>query len=632
MKQNRCWLYTQQTISNVDSATSAIYNRRKDVMTTNMGENMSLRPTRVIRIAMPARSLLLFLAAFTAISAVAIYSAGAAPLSQTGAAAIRWGFYVTYNPNSLVSLQANVSKLNYVSPWYYNLNSTGQVTGSDQANVTTLIKNAGVKILPMLKNSGAEYEVLSNIIGDDAHVASIVDSIDALVTTNGYDGITIDFEAVNPSDKTRLTIFMSRVYDRLHSKGKLVTAVVAPKTRDITIGWAAAYDYAALYKVVDYVLVMAYDYSWANSDPGPIAPMNKLRDTATYTLSKIPAPQVIWGVGVYGYDWPEGADGKALGKADARTWAEANAISQQPDAQYGYDLSAEAPWARYALNGQLREVWYENKQSFDAKLGLITGNRMAGFALWRLGQEDPQVWTTIGSVPTPLPSTITPQVYQPNTTITPYIPPTSTPRPPTATATPTPKPLACQIVAPFSSTTDKLYFTPTGHSLSGTFLKYWQQNGGLPVYGYPLTEQYVERSPTDGKQYTVQYFERNRFELHPENQPPNNVQLGLLGVQAIGKRQFPPAINPDSGPNTLYFPQVEHTLSGAFFHYWQSRGGLRQFGYPISEPLLERNAIDGKTYTVQYMERARFELHPEYAGTDAEVLLGLLGLNISPCK
>jgi hypothetical protein len=292
----------------------------------------------------------------------------------------------------------------------------------------------------------------------------------------------------------------------------------------------------------------------------------------------------------------------------------------------------QAPWARYTDNGQLREVWYENKQSFDTKLDLITGRQMAGFALWRLGQEDPQIWNTISTIPTPLPVTATPQVYQPGTTTTPYVPATATPRPPTATPTPKPKPVACNAITAFTSTPDRLFFRETGHSLRGAFLKYWQQNGGLPVFGFPLTEEYTERSPTDGKQYTVQYFERNRFEYHPENQAPNHVQLGLLGVQIVGDRLFPPAVDPAPGADTLYFPQVAHTISGAFLSYWQSKGGLRQFGYPISEPVLERSNIDGKTYTVQYTERARLELHPEYAGSDAEVLLGLLGLNISPCR
>ena len=120
------------------------------------------------------------------------------------------------------------------------------------------------------------------------------------------------------------------------------------------------------------------------------------------------------------------------------------------------------------------------------------------------------------------------------------MPATATPKPPTPTSTPTPKPVACKAVTSFTSTTNKIYFPQTGHTLSGTFLRYWQQNGGLPVFGYPLTEQFTEKSPTDGKPYTVQYFERNRFELHPEkHQPPNNVQLGLLGVQAAGRALLP---------------------------------------------------------------------------------------------
>jgi hypothetical protein len=110
------------------------------------------------------------------------------------------------------------------------------------------------------------------------------------------------------------------------------------------------------------------------------------------------------------------------------------------------------------------------------------------------------------------------------------------------------------------------------------------------------------------------------------------VQLGLLGVQLTETRTFAPATDLEPGADTVYFPQVGHTLSGAFLGYWQALGALRQFGYPISEPVLEQNTQDGKTYSVQYFERARFELHPENAGTQYAVLLGLLGLNVSPCR
>src|SRR5204863_8140148 len=61
-------------------------------------------------------------------------------------------------------------------------------------------------------------------------------------------------------------------------------------------------------------------------------------------------------------------------------------------------------------------------------------------------------------------------------------------------------------VEPFTSTPDRRYFPETRHSLSGLFLQYWQQTGGLPVYGYPLSEQVQELNPRDGQTYTVQYF------------------------------------------------------------------------------------------------------------------------------
>src|SRR5205085_6020011 len=74
------------------------------------------------------------------------------------------------------------------------------------------------------------------------------------------------------------------------------------------------------------------------------------------------------------------------------------------------------------------------------------------------------------------------------------------------------------------------YFPQVQHTVRGVFLAYWRSHGGLAQFGYPLTEQFSEKSPTDGKVYTVQYFERNRFELHPEHAgTPSEVLLGLLG-------------------------------------------------------------------------------------------------------
>lgn len=175
-------------------------------------------------------------------------------------------------------------------------------------------------------------------------------------------------------------------------------------------------------------------------------------------------------------------------------------------------------------------------------------------------------------------------------------------------------------VAPFTDTPSKRYFALTGHSLSGVFKRAWEGQGGLAQFGLPLTEPFTETSVDDGKSYTVQYFERVRMEHHPEKAgTAYEVLLGFLGKAFHAVDPPRPAI-----PGARYFPETGHNLSGDFRSYWERNGGLAVNGYPITEEITEVNAIDGKTYTVQYFERARFERHPENKAP-YNVLLGHLG-------
>jgi hypothetical protein len=91
-----------------------------------------------------------------------------------------------------------------------------------------------------------------------------------------------------------------------------------------------------------------------------------------------------------------------------------------------------------------------------------------------------------------------------------------------------------------TNTSTSHFFEETGHNLANAFFTFWLNNGGLAVFGYPISEEIVETSPTDGRQYTVQYFERNRFEWHPEKPPTSNVLLGLLGMEYARARQLDP--------------------------------------------------------------------------------------------
>ena len=173
---------------------------------------------------------------------------------------------------------------------------------------------------------------------------------------------------------------------------------------------------------------------------------------------------------------------------------------------------------------------------------------------------------------------------------------------------------------------DSHTFPETGKTVKGKFLTYWQQHGGLAQQGYPISEELQEASPTDGKTYTMQYFERAVFELHPENQAPNDVLLSLLGNFQY-KQKYPsgaPNQKVSTAAGAVKFSQTGHTVGGKFLTYWQQHGGLAQQGYPISDEFTEVSGLNGKPYTVQYFERAVFEMHPENQSPN-DVLLSQLG-------
>jgi hypothetical protein len=168
-------------------------------------------------------------------------------------------------------------------------------------------------------------------------------------------------------------------------------------------------------------------------------------------------------------------------------------------------------------------------------------------------------------------------------------------------------------------------FPETGHTLRGVFLEYWLEHGGLAQQGYPISEEIFETSELDGRRHKVQYFERAVFERHSDNKPPYDVLLMQLGTFRY-RAKYGEEGAPGQRANTdgRFFQETKHYVGGIFLKYWQEHGGLAQQGYPISDEFEEQSDLDDKTYTVQYFERAVFELHIENP-SPYDVLLSQLG-------
>ncbi len=129
---------------------------------------------------------------------------------------------------------------------------------------------------------------------------------------------------------------------------------------------------------------------------------------------------------------------------------------------------------------------------------------------------------------------------------------------------------------------DSRTFPETGKTVKGKFLAYWTSHGALAQQGFPVSEEMQDVSDTNGKTYTVQYFERAVFEMHPENAAPNDVLLSLLGVFQYNQKYVgKDAPNQKaSADNAVVFKETGKTLGGKFRAYWDAHGGLAQQGFP----------------------------------------------------
>jgi thermitase len=214
--------------------------------------------------------------------------------------------------------------------------------------------------------------------------------------------------------------------------------------------------------------------------------------------------------------------------------------------------------------------------------------------------------------------------------------PTPAPEVP-APAVPSPPGNAFAPVPAIPSTPTQHYVPQTQHTLRGAFFQYWQRYGREGVFGWPISEEFVEMRE-DGRVVTVQYFERFRFELHPERPAPHHVQLGRMGdrlLVAQGRNWFTfPKGSPQ--PGCLFFEGTGHSLCGVFLDFWRSHGlesdgvpgtsfdeSMALFGQPLSEPQREM-LPSGVEVWVQWFERARFEDH----GPNG-VHMGLIGRELA---
>lgn len=211
----------------------------------------------------------------------------------------------------------------------------------------------------------------------------------------GFRDIHFDFEFLRPADREAYNRFLRRARDRFKQEGWLISTALAPKTSATQKGeWYEAHDYRAHGEIVDFVVIMTYEWGYSGGPAMAVSPIDQVRKVITYALTEMPGQKIMMGQNLYGYDWTlpfvQGTVARAVSPQQAIQLAARYNVAIQ------YDPKAQAPHFNYTDDqGKQHEVWFEDARSIQAKFDLIKELNLRGISYWKLGLAFPQNWLLI---------------------------------------------------------------------------------------------------------------------------------------------------------------------------------------------------------------------------------------------
>lgn len=306
------------------------------------------------------------------------------------------GFYINWDESSLASLERNLDHLDWVIAEWAHLqaadNDGNSLATEVDAPALNFIRQTRpqVRIVPMVQNLINEKwnpDLLARTVGDEASRQRLIAGLTTFVEQNKFAGLCVDFEEPPPSAQEALLTFVKELHDVFAPKGLIV--VQAVPFDDPSWNYK---DYAA---ANDYLILMAYDQHWSGSDPGSVAAQDWYERNLVSRMHDLQPAKTIIALGNYGYDWTEGKK-----EAQEVTFQEAVISARDSEAKIIFDPTSHTPNFEYDDESESHHsVWFLDAVTAYNQMRAASGFKPAGFAIWRLGSEDPSVWSLLGASP-----------------------------------------------------------------------------------------------------------------------------------------------------------------------------------------------------------------------------------------
>ncbi|HHV98706.1 MAG TPA: glycoside hydrolase [Clostridiaceae bacterium] len=310
--------------------------------------------------------------------------------------------YIYFGKPSTYSYYVDRTKgsLNEISPSYFNINSEGnlEIDLSFDTNFINEMHARGVKVVPFLSNHWDRSAGRNALSKREA----LAQQIATVINKYNLDGVNVDIENLTEADRENYTDFIRILRNKLGYK-KSLSVAVAPNPYNISKGWQGSYDYAALAKYSDYLMIMAYDESYQGGPAGPVASASFVERSIEHAIERVPKNKIVLGIPFYGRLWKNDGSYGGYGVSNATV----EQLIQKYNGKVTYDKNAQTPKAVITikagdqkptilgkkLDAGTYTIWYENEQSIKYKLSLVQKYDIKGTGSWSLGQETADTWS-----------------------------------------------------------------------------------------------------------------------------------------------------------------------------------------------------------------------------------------------
>lgn len=300
------------------------------------------------------------------------------------------------SPALEASVRARTPYLTYLAPFSYRVNRDGTLTAPPLNNFPAIAQEnraALMMVITNLEEGGFNDELGRIILTNETVQNTLLNEIIRISNEVGFQDIHFDFEFLPPDLRESYNQFLRKAKERLSANGLLISTALAPKNRADQPGqWYEAHDYRAHGEIVDFVVLMTYEWGYSGGPPMAVSPIEPVRGVVEYALTEMPANKILLGQNLYGYDWtlpftPGGEFARAVSPNRAIE------LARQYNQAIQYDEEAQAPFFHYwDEQGREHEVWFEDARSIDAKFDLIKQYGLKGISYWKLGLAFPQNW------------------------------------------------------------------------------------------------------------------------------------------------------------------------------------------------------------------------------------------------